>query len=176
MEEWEDGGLLRYRKWVPLQLGDVIKQGNGDSRHGDMAANHNSTHFLVWSTGPLLISFGQPDGKVFLSFLPILLCIILFSTSATTRDDVWNCFTQNILNRKFESAATTILPSVQYLNILLLPSEVTVARTRFRWYNNSSNLAKYFFSKHRIPQFLKWFGEKAFKAYSYGPKCVQTVI
>ena len=40
-----DGGLLRYRKRVPKQLGDVNKQGSGDSqpigaRHGDMAANH----------------------------------------------------------------------------------------------------------------------------------------
>ena len=40
-----DGGLLRYRKWVPQQLGDVNKQGSGDSRpmgarHGDTAANH----------------------------------------------------------------------------------------------------------------------------------------
>ena len=40
-----DGGLLRYRKWVPQQLGDVNKQGSGDSQlmraqHGDMAANH----------------------------------------------------------------------------------------------------------------------------------------
>ena len=26
-----NGGLLRYRKWVPLQLGDVNKQGSGDS-------------------------------------------------------------------------------------------------------------------------------------------------
>ena len=32
--------------------------------------------FLVWSTGPLLIFFGRPDGKLFLSFLPILLCQI----------------------------------------------------------------------------------------------------
>ena len=30
--------------------------------------------FLVWSTGPLLIIFGRPDGKLFLSFLLILLC------------------------------------------------------------------------------------------------------
>ena len=43
-------------------------------RHSDKAANHNSTHFLVWSTGPLLIFFGRPDGKLFLSFLLILLC------------------------------------------------------------------------------------------------------
>ena len=40
-----DGGLLRYRKWVPQQLGDVNKQWSGDSRpmgarHGDTAANH----------------------------------------------------------------------------------------------------------------------------------------
>ena len=37
--------LLRYRKWVPQQLGDVNKQGSGDSRpigarHSDTAANH----------------------------------------------------------------------------------------------------------------------------------------
>ena len=66
-----DGGLLRYRKWVPQQLGDVIKQGSGDSRpmrarHGDTAANHNSTHFFgvvdrtlthfFWSTGWEVIS------------------------------------------------------------------------------------------------------------------------
>ena len=73
-----DGRLLRYRKWVPQQLGDVNKQESGDSqpmgaRHSDTAANHNSTHFLVWSTGPLLIFFGRPDWKLFLSFLPILL-------------------------------------------------------------------------------------------------------
>ena len=48
---WNNGkevprwGLLRYRKWVPQQLGDVDKQGSGDSRpmgarHGDTAANH----------------------------------------------------------------------------------------------------------------------------------------
>ena len=40
-----NGGLLRYRKWVPQQLEDVIKQGSGDSRpmgarHGNTAANH----------------------------------------------------------------------------------------------------------------------------------------
>ena len=40
-----DGGLLRYRKWVPQQLGDVNKQGSGDSRpigarHGNTSANH----------------------------------------------------------------------------------------------------------------------------------------
>ena len=40
-----DGGLLRYIKWVPQQLGDVNKRGSGDSRpmwawHGDTAANH----------------------------------------------------------------------------------------------------------------------------------------
>ena len=40
-----DGGLVRYRKWVPQQLGDVNKQWSGDSRpmgarHGDTAANH----------------------------------------------------------------------------------------------------------------------------------------
>ena len=39
------GGLLRYRKWVPQQLGDVNKQESGDSqpmgaRHGDTSANH----------------------------------------------------------------------------------------------------------------------------------------
>ena len=38
------GCLLRYRKWVPQQLGDVNKQESGDSRpmgarHSDMAAN-----------------------------------------------------------------------------------------------------------------------------------------
>ena len=40
-----DEGLLRYRKWVPQQLGDVNKQESGDSRpigarHGNTAANH----------------------------------------------------------------------------------------------------------------------------------------
>ena len=40
-----DGGLLRYRKWVLQQLGDINKQGSGDSppigvRHGNTAANH----------------------------------------------------------------------------------------------------------------------------------------
>ena len=40
-----DGGLLRYRKGVPQQLGDVNKQWSRDSqpmgaRHGDTAANH----------------------------------------------------------------------------------------------------------------------------------------
>ena len=40
-----DGGLLRYRKWVPKQLRDVNIQWSGDSqpmgaRHGDTAANH----------------------------------------------------------------------------------------------------------------------------------------
>ena len=30
--------------------------------------------FLVWSTGPLLIIFGRPDGKLFLSPLPIIPC------------------------------------------------------------------------------------------------------
>ena len=39
------GGLLRYRKRVLQQLGDVNKQGSGDSwpigaRHSDTAANH----------------------------------------------------------------------------------------------------------------------------------------
>ena len=47
------------------------------ARHGDTAANHNSTHFLVWSTGLLLIFFGRPDGKLFLSFLPILLWVVI---------------------------------------------------------------------------------------------------
>ena len=65
-----DGGLLRYKKWVPQQLGDVIKQGSGDSRpigarHGDTAANHNSTHFLGWSTGPLLIILVDRMGSYF---------------------------------------------------------------------------------------------------------------
>ena len=40
-----DGGLLRYRKLVPQQMGDVNKQESGDSqpmgvRHGSTAANH----------------------------------------------------------------------------------------------------------------------------------------
>ena len=40
-----DEGLLIYRKWVPQKLGDVNKQGSGDSRpigaqHGNTAANH----------------------------------------------------------------------------------------------------------------------------------------
>ena len=40
-----DRGLLRYRKWVPQQLGDMNKQGNGDSRpigarQSHTAANH----------------------------------------------------------------------------------------------------------------------------------------
>ena len=74
-----DGGLLRYRKWVPQQLGDIIIQGSGDSRpmgarHSNTAANHNTTHFLVWSTGPLLNFFGRPHGNLFLNFLPIVLC------------------------------------------------------------------------------------------------------
>ena len=56
-----DGGLLRYRKCVPQQLGDVNKQESGDSRpigarHGDMAANHTDLRstcgrpcvFAVW--------------------------------------------------------------------------------------------------------------------------------
>ena len=56
-----DGGLLRYRKWVPQQLGDVNKQGSGDSRpmgarHGDTSANHTDLQsgcsrpcvFAVW--------------------------------------------------------------------------------------------------------------------------------
>ena len=60
-EEWEGNsqmeGLLSYRKWVPQQLGDVIKQGSGDSRpmralHGDTAANHNSTHFFCGRPDP----------------------------------------------------------------------------------------------------------------------------
>ena len=42
------------------------------ARHSNMAANHNSTHFLVWSTGPLLIFFGRPDRKLFLTSVPIL--------------------------------------------------------------------------------------------------------
>ena len=42
-----DGGSLRYRKWVPQQLGDVNKQESGDSRpmgarHSDTAANHTN--------------------------------------------------------------------------------------------------------------------------------------
>ena len=59
-----DGGLLKYRKWVPQQLGDVNKQGSGDNRpigarHGDTAANHTDLQsgcgrtcvfaVLVWS-------------------------------------------------------------------------------------------------------------------------------
>ena len=44
------------------------------ARHGDSAANHNSTHFLVWSTGPLFIVFGRPDRKLFLTGVPILPC------------------------------------------------------------------------------------------------------
>ena len=36
-----DLGLLRYRKWVPQQLGDVIKQESGDSR--PMGAQHGNT-------------------------------------------------------------------------------------------------------------------------------------
>ena len=65
-----DGGLLRYRKWIPQQLGDVIKQGSGDSRpmgarHSDTAANDNSTHFLVLSTGLLLIFLVNRIGSYF---------------------------------------------------------------------------------------------------------------
>ena len=55
------GGLLRHRKLVPQQLGDVNKQESGDSRpigaqHGDTAANHTDLQsgcgrpcvFAVW--------------------------------------------------------------------------------------------------------------------------------
>ena len=75
-----DGGLLRYRKWVPQQLGDVIKQGSGDSRpmrarHRDTAANHNSTHFFGVVDRTRTHFFGRPDGKLFLSFLPLLLWV-----------------------------------------------------------------------------------------------------
>ena len=52
-----DGGLLRYRKWVPQQLGDVNKQESGDSRpigarHGDTAANYMDLQSVVrvWLT------------------------------------------------------------------------------------------------------------------------------
>ena len=48
--------LLRYRKWVPQQLGDVIKQGSGDSRpmgarHGGTAANHTDLLYLTSRRG-----------------------------------------------------------------------------------------------------------------------------
>ena len=51
-----DGGLLRYRKLVPQQLGDVIKQGSGDSRpmgvrHGDTVANHTDLLYLLSGCG-----------------------------------------------------------------------------------------------------------------------------
>ena len=51
-----DGGLLSYRKWVPQQLRDVIKQGSGDSRpigvrHGDTAANHTDLLYLLSGRG-----------------------------------------------------------------------------------------------------------------------------
>ena len=62
-----DGGLLRYRKWVPQQLGDVIKQGSGGSRpmavrHGDMAAWQPITRTCIifavraWSAVVYLLS------------------------------------------------------------------------------------------------------------------------
>ena len=44
-----DGELLIYRKWVPQQLGDVIKQGSGDSRPIGFALR-------VWST----VCIGSP--------------------------------------------------------------------------------------------------------------------
>ena len=76
-----NGELLRYRKWVPQQLGDVMTQGSGDSRpmgarYVNMAANHNSTHFfcvfVVDQTLTVLIFFGRPDRKLFLTGVPIL--------------------------------------------------------------------------------------------------------
>ena len=66
-----DGGVAEIQKMSPQQLGDVIKQWSGESqpmgaRHGDTAANHNSTHFFgvvdwtlthcFWSTGWEVIS------------------------------------------------------------------------------------------------------------------------
>ena len=51
-----DGGLLRYRKWVPQQRGDVNKQWSGDSRpmgawHGDTAVNHTNLLYLTSRCG-----------------------------------------------------------------------------------------------------------------------------
>ena len=49
----------------------------GQPANGSAARQHSSQSqlysFMVWSTGPLLILFGWPDWKLFLSFLPILL-------------------------------------------------------------------------------------------------------
>ena len=36
--------------------------------HSNTAANHNSTHFLVWSTGPLLIFFWSTGWEVISKF------------------------------------------------------------------------------------------------------------
>ena len=89
-----DGGLLRYRKWVPQQLGDVIKQGSGDSRpmrvrHGNTAANHNSTYFLVWSTGPLLIFLVDQIG----SGVSLLSLFLIFSPGpAAARAHNWHIY------------------------------------------------------------------------------------
>ena len=46
--------------------------GTADQWERGTAANHNSTHFLVWSTGPLLIFFGRPDWKFYGNLLPIV--------------------------------------------------------------------------------------------------------
>ena len=92
-----DGRLLSYRKCVPQQLGDVIKQGSGDSRpmrarHGDTAANHNPTHFFgvvdwtlthcFWSTGWEVISKFPSHSSLtpIIIFLPLpCLGLIIFN-------------------------------------------------------------------------------------------------
>ena len=66
-----DGGLLRYRKWVPQQLGDVAAD-QWERGTATWPPITTLLNFFVWSTRPLLNFFGQLDGKLFLSFLPII--------------------------------------------------------------------------------------------------------
>ena len=81
-EEWE-GGSQMVGCWdtenVSLNNWEMLSNKGvetADQCERGMATRQPITTlliFLVWSTGLLLIFFGWPDGKLFLSFLPILL-------------------------------------------------------------------------------------------------------
>ena len=78
-----DGGLLRYRKWVPQQLEDINKQESGDSwpmgvRHGNTAANHTdllsvcgwTCVFAVQAWSNLWDLMAEPPLPLFHDFCP----------------------------------------------------------------------------------------------------------
>ena len=69
-----DGGVAEIQKMSPSTTGRCSRHA-ADQWERSTATRQTITTlliFLVWSTGPLLNFFGRPDGKLFLSFLPII--------------------------------------------------------------------------------------------------------